>query len=352
MDLSKFLNASKKPKTVTYPYEGKLVFYGIYEVKGDELRVCGDGVDTATEKNPETRRPKEFDSNKGLLLVFKRDRKTELRWQFKKGEKLRYTIDENMGIKMKTRDKGAFVMSQQLVLDTTWIVERVDKSGKAALSVTIDRIRFQADGNADAMEVKMKYDSKEGKEPKEQAEKSVAQMFQAMVGRPITLDMNRLGEVSNVTIDEKTTAALQTDIGRELSGFFGDTFAAEGVKRRLSEAMVILPKKALARGDSWKQSAAADIAKPSAVYVRTYTYRGSEIKDRRELARIDVKAALVPQGEKGQKIKVQRGQGVIYFDKHARRLARSEISFKLLFDDEFLIQSEHEWTMRVEHQPK
>ena len=75
VDISKFLDPSKKPKTVTYPYEGKLTFYGIYEVKGDELRVCGDGVDTATEKNPEARRPKEFDSNKGLLLVFKCQKK-------------------------------------------------------------------------------------------------------------------------------------------------------------------------------------------------------------------------------------------------------------------------------------
>jgi uncharacterized protein (TIGR03067 family) len=74
-ELSKFLDPGKKPKTVTLPDEGKVVFYGIYEVKGDELRVCGDGVDTAQEKNPEGRRPKEFDSNKGLLLVFKRDKK-------------------------------------------------------------------------------------------------------------------------------------------------------------------------------------------------------------------------------------------------------------------------------------
>jgi uncharacterized protein (TIGR03067 family) len=75
VDLSKFLDPSRKPKRITYPYEGKLTFYGIYEVKGDELRVCGDGVDTSTEKNPEARRPKVFDSNKGLLLVFKRARK-------------------------------------------------------------------------------------------------------------------------------------------------------------------------------------------------------------------------------------------------------------------------------------
>jgi uncharacterized protein (TIGR03067 family) len=75
VDMSKFLDPSKKPKTITYPYEGKITFYGIYEVKGNELRVCGDGVDTASEKKPETRRPKKFDSNEGLLLVFKREKK-------------------------------------------------------------------------------------------------------------------------------------------------------------------------------------------------------------------------------------------------------------------------------------
>jgi uncharacterized protein (TIGR03067 family) len=75
LNLAKFLDPSKSPKTITYPYEGKITFYGIYEVKGDELRVCGDAVDTAMEKDPEARRPKEFNSDKGLLLVFKRDKK-------------------------------------------------------------------------------------------------------------------------------------------------------------------------------------------------------------------------------------------------------------------------------------
>ena len=72
--LAKVLDVSKKPKTVTVTYEGQLTFYGIYEVKGDELRVCGDGVDPADEKNPEARRPKQFDSKEGLLLVFKREK--------------------------------------------------------------------------------------------------------------------------------------------------------------------------------------------------------------------------------------------------------------------------------------
>src|SRR5467141_4030267 len=57
VDLSKFLDPSKKPKTITYPYEGKIAFYGIYEVKGDELRVCFFNDTATTEKNPEARRP-------------------------------------------------------------------------------------------------------------------------------------------------------------------------------------------------------------------------------------------------------------------------------------------------------
>jgi uncharacterized protein (TIGR03067 family) len=75
VDLSRFLDPSRKPKAITYPYEGTITFYGIYEVKGDELRVCGDGVDTATEKRPEARRPRRFDSKEGLLLVFNRQKK-------------------------------------------------------------------------------------------------------------------------------------------------------------------------------------------------------------------------------------------------------------------------------------
>lgn len=75
VDLSKFLDPSKTPKTITFPHEEGITFYGIYDVNSDELRICGDGVETATEKNPETRRPKKFDSKEGLLLIFNREKK-------------------------------------------------------------------------------------------------------------------------------------------------------------------------------------------------------------------------------------------------------------------------------------
>jgi uncharacterized protein (TIGR03067 family) len=75
LELAKVLDTSKNPKTVTFAVEGDIKFYGIFEVKGDRLRVCGDAVEVTTEKNPEGRRPKVFDSDEGLLIEFKREKK-------------------------------------------------------------------------------------------------------------------------------------------------------------------------------------------------------------------------------------------------------------------------------------
>jgi hypothetical protein len=62
------MNWSEVPTLAAIAYEGKITFYGIYEVKGDELRVCGDGADTATEKNPEARCPKKTTARKACCL--------------------------------------------------------------------------------------------------------------------------------------------------------------------------------------------------------------------------------------------------------------------------------------------
>jgi hypothetical protein len=44
---------------------------GIYSLDGDELKVCAAVVVTARGKELEKERPTEFESSKGILLVFK-----------------------------------------------------------------------------------------------------------------------------------------------------------------------------------------------------------------------------------------------------------------------------------------
>jgi hypothetical protein len=275
---------------------------------------------------------------------------TDWRWHFQEGENLHYTIEEKSKTTMKAQDKGAFVLSQTLVLDTTWTVRRVDRSGQAAFSVRIHRIRFQADSEVDGGEVKVKVDTRDPKQPQAQPAKGVAEILQALAASSITLDMSARGDVSNLKLDAKTRAAFQTDVGRELAGFFGDTFREEeGIKRMLTGTLVVLPSNGPTKSDSWKQSLAADPIRlgPS---VRTYTAHGPEIWQDRQLEKIAVKVELVPQPDK-EKIKKQSSQGVVYFDRRAGAMVKSEINLKLSLDVPFLAHSEHESITRVERKP-
>jgi uncharacterized protein (TIGR03067 family) len=81
LELAKILDPSKNPKQLTIPnFEGGdpkkgVTLIGIYEVDGDELRVCAEAVETANLKEREKERPRAFDSKQGLLLVFRREKK-------------------------------------------------------------------------------------------------------------------------------------------------------------------------------------------------------------------------------------------------------------------------------------
>lgn len=81
LELSKILDPSKKPKQITVPNflggdpKKGVTAIGIYELNGDELRICVEGVETANLKKREKERPTAFDSQQGLLLVFKRVKK-------------------------------------------------------------------------------------------------------------------------------------------------------------------------------------------------------------------------------------------------------------------------------------
>jgi uncharacterized protein (TIGR03067 family) len=75
------LDPSQKPKTITIPnFHGGdpkkgVTLIGIYELKGDELKVCAQAVETANLKEREKERPKAFDSKQGVLVILKRETK-------------------------------------------------------------------------------------------------------------------------------------------------------------------------------------------------------------------------------------------------------------------------------------
>ncbi len=75
------LDPTRKPKWITIPNvkggkpEEGVTAIGIYQRKGNVLRVCVQLVETARLKERSKERPTAFNSTQGLLLVFKRQEK-------------------------------------------------------------------------------------------------------------------------------------------------------------------------------------------------------------------------------------------------------------------------------------
>src|SRR5262245_24571579 len=89
---------------------------------------------------------------------------TTIRWKWNPGEKLAYVLRDECKSNSRV-DQEFFEIAQALTLDTTWHVRTVGASGEAAMVVTIERVRFTADGNGAAAPVKIRFDSKDAKEP-------------------------------------------------------------------------------------------------------------------------------------------------------------------------------------------
>jgi len=75
------LDPGRNTKSLTIPnFEGGdpkdgVTLIGIYELTGDELKVCAEAVETAKLKEREKDRPNAFDSKQGVLVILKRESK-------------------------------------------------------------------------------------------------------------------------------------------------------------------------------------------------------------------------------------------------------------------------------------
>src|SRR5438445_123254 len=76
-----------------------------------------------------------------LLGAVAASAQTALRYQFKKGEKLQYVLEQKMFTKISSKSIKTESTANQTI-DTTWTVKDVNKDGKATITVRFERMRF------------------------------------------------------------------------------------------------------------------------------------------------------------------------------------------------------------------
>ena len=246
-----------------------------------------------------------------------------LRYKFTPGEKLTYECNQNVSTSMALGDK---VMKSTIknILVASQEVKAVDADGVATVVKTIESIKMTMvmpqGGN-------LEYDSSVKKD-RTGMEKMIADQFAGVIGKPIEMKIDAMGDVKDTIMPESMTAKQ-------------GMISGDNIKHSLGAFS--FPKEAVTPGKTWT----VDAPMPSVpgmgkgVIHQTYEYMGTA-KDDADLDKIQVSTKVEITADKDapakMELKKQEGKGQIFFDNKAGRLERSTTNDQMTFDMEMMGQ--------------
>ncbi len=241
---------------------------------------------------------------------------TTLRFKFKDGDKLAYVLDQKM--KMSTNVGGKDIqmhMDQSMTMD--WQVLKVDSSGNAQVKMDFTGVKMVMDGPMGKVVV----DSKDAKQPDDPVGKILAQVVSTIAGMQMTFTIDPTGHIKDVKVPDAVKTKLKNMPGAQA---MGDLFSDEGLKK-MAQGGVVLPTEAVTKGKMWTQKADMKLPVGEIKGDIQFTYDGPVDKDGKKLEKIalkpNIKMEAGPNAPFQMKMKDQTGEGYVYFDNAAGRLA-------------------------------
>jgi hypothetical protein len=256
-------------------------------------------------------------------------RAVTLRWKFKPGQTLRYTMDQKSVTTAKLPGGQEIKSTLSQSIEMTWAVKSVDESGRAELTQTINRIRDQVEAPVGSYT----FDSKETKEPEGLIAAARVPLFKALVDAPIAFTMNPQGEPADVRLPEKVAQTLR-DLGPAGAGG-GALFSEDGIREMIAQASLVVPTTDLTEGKTWSRQTKNAAPIGTVIVDSTYRFDGAAAGGPRDVVRIvqTTKLEVQPPAEAagnaspaGPKIRSQKSQGTYTFDNGAGHLVDASAS--------------------------
>lgn len=267
-----------------------------------------------------------------LVVVGSARAAAPLRWKFKPGEVLHYTMKQKTTNSFKPKTKAAgenpaaevsTVMTQ--VVDLHWTVKSVSPRGETSLAQVVDRVRTRIEGAGQP--AAFDFDSNAKEEPREGViAAQLVPLLKTLVGAEFTFKMNPRGELSDIKIPDQVTEAVRKSNPGGGDGVFSD----DGLKNLITQSGLGLPEAALENGKTWSQQSKVPLPMMLGTLImdKSYTLAGPDptAKGRVEIS-LDTKVSLQPSAEASVKMKIDRqtGTGVFLFDQERGRVVSSRV---------------------------
>jgi len=247
---------------------------------------------------------------------------TTLRWKFKPGEVLRYSMSQKTtnSYKPKNGVEASTLMSQ--VVDLHWTVKGVSPEGVAELTQVVDRVRTRIEGAGQPSAFDFDSDAKQPP-PEGPIAAQLVPLLKTLVGAEFTFKMNGRGELTDIKIPEKLMESV-----RQANPGGGDVFSDEGMKNLVTQSGLVLSEAPLDQGKTWTQQTKVPLPKLGAMVMdKTYTLKGPDAEPDRVKIDLDTRMSFQPAAGAGivMKITSQGGKGVFSFDLERGRVVSSRV---------------------------
>jgi Family of unknown function (DUF6263) len=210
---------------------------------------------------------------------------TLLRWKLKAGESL------NVEVQQETESQVAFsgkstTTKIDLTVELGWLVTAADDKG-IKLKQTIKGVKLKLQSPQGGL---IDYDSAAAARPAGQA-REVADSIKPLIGTEIELTMSDRGEIVAAEPVNKLAEELLAAEGQPQEQ---KAFSRTAIQQLLRQSLVILPEKAVAANDEWKNT--SNLAGAAGNYQQVTTYRLAGISDQggQPIARLEMTAKLDP----------------------------------------------------------
>ncbi len=250
-----------------------------------------------------------------------------LRWKFKAGEVLHYSIEQKMVMSSKGMDQERKSNRLQTI-DVSWTVNSVDAGGAAEITLRYDRVRMRSEMPP---LMPFEFDSNDTKAAVQEGFRSRDPAVKAIVGTEVGFKMRPTGEIEDVKLPEATLKRLRDAAPR-------GTAEGEVSEKSLKEMLLqssppSFPDGEIEPGKTWSSKPSRmPIGFATMVLEKTYTFQGPDPKaPSRLLIGMETKVTLEPVAGANvtATIRKQEGRGTMTFDVATGHLVSARMTQKI-----------------------
>ena len=249
-----------------------------------------------------------------------------LRWKFKPGETLRFSVEH----KMVSNAKGMDIERKETrthTLDFSWKVVGVGPGGEAEITHRVERIRMRVEAPP---LMPFEFDSAASK-PVQPGFEAQTRQLKKQVGVEFTFKMKPNGEIIDVKLPEETLKRLRDSA--PAGGPEGEVSEQAIKETLLQESPPSFPEGPLEPGKSWSpRPVRVPLPFGALVLDRTFTYQGPDPRSpNHRLIDIQTTAKLEPAGGTDVKVAIRKqdGKGSMTVDAEAGRVVSTRMALMI-----------------------